>query len=85
MRLLNKDELAILVKKEKRMGKKFDVVGIKYVKLFPRSTLCVLSTEHSHGVRIDELAFGISMRGRRDPDIPSIGEVLSFVRALNAL
>jgi len=85
MRPLNKDELAIIAKKEKRMGKDLEVVAIEYKKLFPRSTLCILSTEHMHDVRIDELSFGISMRGRKDPDIPSIGKVQSFIRALNAL
>lgn len=83
MRSLSKEELAIIAKKEKRMGVKLHVVGIEYRTAFPRSTVCILNKGTYPG--LDGMVIGITMRGRGDPDNNTVGEVQSFVRALNAL
>ncbi len=83
MRSLNGEEMAIIAKKEKRMGRKLHVVGIEYRKAFPRSTVCILNKGTYPG--LDGMEISISMRGRGDPENPVVGEVQSFVRALNAL
>ncbi len=83
MRSLTKEEQAIIAKKERRMGRKLNVVGIEYRKAFPRSTVCILDKGTYPG--LDGVEIGVTMRGRGDPDNPVVGEVQSFVRALNAL
>ncbi len=77
MRTLNKEEESILLKKEGRMNKKLNVTGIEYHELFPRTTLCkVIGSKET---------YGIAMKSKHDEDNPTIGKVLSFIRALNVL
>jgi len=81
---LNKDELAIIAIKEKRSGEVYIVQSVEYRKLFPRITLCILSTKHMNDVRTEDLVFGIAMRAKGEEDIPANGEVIAFTRALDA-
>jgi len=76
MRNLTRQEIEILEKKERRMGRNLPVTGIEYRKAFPRTTVCVLL----YGAN-DDMEIGVSMRAKGEPDIPSIGEIVSFTRA----
>lgn len=82
MRKLNEEELAIIAVKEKRLGRKLDVAGIEYRKAFPRTTVCILNKDTPIN---GGFVIGVSMRSKGEPDVPHIGEVTSFVRALEAL
>ena len=86
MRKLNAEELAIMEKKERRINKQFDVIGIEYRLAFPRTTLCLLRIEEIFdGDAYTDLIIGVAMRAKDEEDIPVIGEVIAFTRALNAL
>lgn len=81
MRRLNDEELAIMAKKEKRMGRKLPESNIEYRLVFPRTTVCILSAIGDG----TDFTIGVSMRAKNETDIPAIGEVIAFTRALNAL
>lgn len=94
MRTLNTEEMAIVAKKEKRMGKKLDVVGIEYRKAFPRSTICIInrgieymhtSDEENNQDPLASMVIGIAMRAKNEPDIPANGRVTAFIRALESI
>ena len=78
MRILNEKELEIVEKKERRLGRKLPVTGIEYRKAIPRTTVCILKGEK--GIEI-----GVSVRSKWEEDIPAIGEVVSFTRALDTI
>lgn len=82
MRELSELEKEIVKKKERRMGKIFDIKYIEYHPLFPRTTLCCISKVAYP--KISEATFGATLKSRHDKDNPSVGEVVSFVRALNS-
>ena len=91
MRKLNEEELAIIATKEDRLNKKygesdlrFDIEGVEYRNVFPRTTVCLLLTEKQTYDDYGNLAIGIAMRAKNEPDIPHNGEVIAFVRALDA-
>ena len=87
MRYLNKHEMEIIKIKEERSkkknGKQYHANYIEYRKLFPRSTLCILSKVLNPS--LEEMAFGITMQSKHDTDIESIGHIQSFIRALNSM
>ena len=86
MRNLNKEELDIVTKKTKRVGRKLPVIGIEYRMAFPRTTLCLLRVEESFdGNCYADLVVGVSMRAKYEHDIPAIGEIVAFTRALNMI
>ncbi|MDP1746528.1 MAG: hypothetical protein Q8L90_13190 [Bacteroidota bacterium] len=81
MRKLNIEELAIVAKKEKRMGIKLPKSNIEYRRVFPRTTVCILSAIGDS----TDFTIGVSMRAKNECDVPTIGEVIAFTRALNVL
>lgn len=88
MREINQLEKQIIAKKQERLYKRgitksFDVQYVEYHKIFPRNTLAILSNVPEPSVK--EVHFGITLRGKNDEDIEAVGEIQSFIRALNAL
>lgn len=81
MRRLNEEELAIMAKKANRMGRIFPKLNIEYRLVFPRTTVCVLSAIGDG----TDFTIGVSMKAKNEVDIPAIGEVIAFTRALNAM
>lgn len=78
---LNSDTVKeIIAKKEERSGKRLfpEEVDVRFVKLRPRFTLCIIDTP-------EEQFFGISLRSKHDKDTPEVGKVVAFVRALEAI
>ncbi len=88
MRKLNDEELAIIAKKEVRMGKRLHADGVEYRTAFPRTTVCILKRPTS-GYRsvgpTGNLVVGISMRAKNEEEIEGVGAVHAFVRAIEAL
>lgn len=82
MQELSQLEKEIIAKKERRMGKIFDIKYVEYRPLFPRTTMCCISKVPEP--KISETTFGATLKSRHDKDNPSVGEVVSFVRALNS-
>lgn len=87
MRPLNLEEEKIILVKEERTGRNYPVVGIEYRKAFPRTTVCILDTGSIPESKTDlsNLVIGITMRAKYESDIPRLGQIKSFVRALNQL
>ena len=85
MRQLNEEELAIIAKKEVRMGRelKSHARTVEYRKAFPRTTICILSSVLNPTV--DATTIGISMRAKNEVEVEGVGEVHAFVRAVEAL
>jgi len=79
-RPLNTIEREILMRKNQRLGKEIDIAFVEYVSLFPRSTLCTITVSGNDAL---EVHMGISMRAKNEPNIPVIGEHISFTRAIN--
>jgi len=77
LRPLNKIETEILMRKNQRLGKDIDVAFVEYTQLFPRSILCTIIVPGPSEYK------GVSMRSKNEPNIPTIGEHVSFTRAIN--
>ena len=69
--------------KEKRIGKSIEVMEVQYEQAFPRFTICSIAGKSGDGTR--HIVHGVALRSRRDPENQTIGERVSFTRALNAL
>lgn len=83
MRELQETEKAIIVKKEKRSEKKFNVSFIEYRKPTHRTTLCVLA--NTPNPLLNEVIIGESVLKENDIDNQSVGTVVSFIKALNSM
>ncbi len=83
MRELKDSEKAIIVKKEKRSGKRFNVSFIEYRKPTHRTTLCVLA--NSPNPLLSEVIIGESVLKENDIDNQPVGAVVSFIKALNSM
>lgn len=86
MRVLTDTERGIIAKKEirwirKGTMKKVNVDYINYTLLFPRTTLCSISKVKDP--KLDEATFGLALKSKHDKNNPEVGEIISFVRALN--
>lgn len=82
MRELNEIEKEIIQKRRLRRGTLVpDIKYIKYIPLFPRTTLCCLSK--THDPLLSEVTVGCAMRSKKDKENKEAGELLSFSRALN--
>ena len=88
MRQLNEEELAIIAKKEVRMGRRLLADAVEYRAAFPRTTVCILKRP-TPGYRstgpVGNIVVGISMRAKNEVEVEGVGEVHAFVRAVEAL
>lgn len=88
MRELNETEKQILAKKQERRIKKgisssLNVSFVEYKQPTHRSTLCILA--NSPAPMLNEVVFGEAVRRENDISNPSVGLVVSFVKALNSI
>ncbi len=83
MRELQDSEKQIIIKKEMRSGKKFNVSFIEYRKPTHRTTLCVLA--NTSNPLYNEVIIGESVLKENDIDNQPVGAVVSFIKALNSM
>ena len=83
MKELEITEMAIIAKKEKRSGKRYNISFVEYRKPTYRTTLCLLATS-SHPL-LEEVVFGEAILKENDIDNQPVGAVIAFVKALNSM
>jgi hypothetical protein len=85
MRPLNDKEKEIVRKKTERTGIEYTVVGVEYRTAFPRSTVCLIHIGIVGEDILDNLVIGNAMRAKYEDDIPEVGQVIAFTRALDQM
>ena len=77
IRTPNRNEKEIVQTKNARLGKNITVTLVEYEPMFPRSTLCTITTKDGNTYH------GVTMRGKGEADNKMIAEGNAFTRALN--